>query len=423
MRTTCLLVTLMLGQLNVFAQDQVANVPQAAVNPTQEVLNLIGNLKLPPAQRRELVNKYLSQKPADDPRAQYAVALLAMHEKKNTEALKMVTEIASGDSKYPMAQAAVARLLLVQNKRTQAVAELQKLIDLLADPAPLTPPAELEHVAGFLGLAIGYFTAPGKDTIRPTTVADLVTAAERLPDNVRLAYESSKLAIEEEYRLLTEEGEQALKDHREKLEREANLLREQLESARAKAASESESSRLQLQASYAQLSSQWQNSWNASQNLAAQANDAARRQATLGILITQVPPPRQDSQGRVDPGDQARYAFEVGNLQNSIASLDYAIFSLANQYDRVRRQGLLIEQQMQQMQAAAQQTGVKLAMQEASFNQLDATIAAKKLAADKAEPKKKTSNQQIRERAFATYDDFNVYVQKKLIEDSLALMP
>jgi hypothetical protein len=76
---------------------------------------------------------------------------------------------------------------------------------------------------------------------------------------------------------------------------------------------------------------------------------------------------------------------------------------------------------MAALQARAQQYGMSLAMQNESFNRLDNAIRQKEMAAGKAEPKKKSKEQLRRERAFATYDDFNIHKEKKLLLDSIAL--
>jgi hypothetical protein len=252
-------------------------------------------------------------------------------------------------------------------------------------------------------------------------LAELVVAAQELPDDLKNAYESSKLAIEEEYRVLTEEGEEALKALREGLAKEAAMMREQLEAQRAKAANESEYARLELQTNFAQLNNQWQNAWNASQALSQQGNDLVRRQVALQASLAAIPPPIRDSQGQVDFNDQQRYLSQVNAIQVAINALDYQIFGVASQFDRVRAQGLLTERQMAALQARAQQYGLTLAMQNESFNRLDNAIRQKEMAAGKAEPKRKTKEQLRRERAFSTYDDFNIHKEKKLLLDAIAM--
>jgi hypothetical protein len=194
-----------------------------------------------------------------------------------------------------------------------------------------------------------------------------------------------------------------------------------LEAQRAKAANESEYARMELQTTFAQLNNQWQNAWNASQSLSQQGNNLIRRQLQFQASLAALPQPIRDSQGRVDFNDQQRYLAEVNALQGAINSLDYQIFGLSNQFDRVRAQGMLTERQMAGLQARAQQYGMTLAMQNESFNRLDNAIRQKEMAAGKAEPKKKTKEQLRRERSFSTYDDFNIHKEKKLLLESIAL--
>jgi hypothetical protein len=398
--------------------------PEALKWQTQarDVLSIVGDDKMPAAKRSAAYEELMKIKPSpkEDTRLQLAYVLLAINQKRNADALKLTEQILSEVDNYAPARAHQARLMLLSFRTSPAIVELESLIEALRDPAPAASPAQLEHAARFLGLAIGYFTGPGHESIRPTTLAELAVSAQELPDNLKNAYEASKLAIEEEYRVLTEEGEEALKALREGLEKEAATMREQLEAQRAKAASESEYARMELQTNFTQLSNQWQNAWNASQALSQQGNNLVRRQVQLQASLAALPQPVRDSQGRVDLNDQQRYLAEVSALQGAINSLDYQIFGLANQFDRVRAQGMLTERQMTVLQARAQQYGMTLAMQNESFNRLDNAIRQKEMAAGKAEPKKKTKEQLRRERAFSTYDDFNIHKEKKLLLESIA---
>jgi hypothetical protein len=390
----------------------------------RDILSIVGDDKMPAIKRNTVYDELMKIKPSpqEDTRFQLAYVLLAINQKRNAEALKLTEQVLSVSENDAPARALQARLMLLTFKTAPAIVELESLIEALRAPAPTASPAQLEHAARFLGLAVGYFNGPGRDLIRPTTLAELVTAAQELPDDLKNAYEASKLAIEEEHRVLTEEGEEALKALREGLEKEAAAMREQLEAQRAKAANEAEYAKMELQTNFAQLNNQWQNSWNVSQNLSQQGNNLIRRQTQLQLSLAALPPPARDSQGRVDFNDQQRYLAEVNALQGAIGALDYQIFAISNQFDRVRAQGILTERQMAALQARAQQYGMSLAMQNESFNRLDNAIRQKEMAAGKAEPKKKSKEQLRRERAFATYDDFNIHKEKKLLLDSIALV-
>ena len=399
--------------------------PEALKWQTQarEVLMIVGDDKMPAIKRNAAYDELMKIKPSpkEDSRLQLAYVLLAINQKKNPDALKLIEQILSVAENDAPARALHARLLLLSFKTAPALVQLESLIEALRAPEPTASPAQLERAARFLGLAVGYFTGPGRELIRPTTLAELVAAAQGLPEDLKNSYESSKLAIEEEHRVLTEEGEEALKALREGLEKEAAAMRDQLEAQRAKAANESEYARMELQTNFAQLNNQWQNAWNASQSLSQQGNNLIRRQLQFQASLAALPQPIRDSQGRVDLNDQQRYLAEVNALQGAINSLDYQIFGLSNQFDRVRAQGMLTERQMAGLQARAQQYGMTLAMQNESFNRLDNAIRQKEMAATKAEPKKKSKEQLRREKAFATYDDFNIHKEKKLLLESIAL--
>ncbi len=390
----------------------------------REILAIVGDDKIPLVKRSKLYSDLMAIPPSakEDPRFQLAFALFALNQKKNADALKITEQIVSVSDHDASARAMQARLLLLSFKTSQTIVEIESLIEALRDPAPTSSPAQLEHAARFLGLVIGYFSGPGRELIRPTALAELVVAAQDLPDNLRTAYESAKLTIEEEYRVLTEEGEEALKALREGLEKEASAMRERLESERAKAANDSEYARMELQTSFTQLNNQWQTAWNSSQLLGQQGSDLIRRQAQLQASIGAVLPPRRDSQGNIDLNDQLRYQNDLNFFQNAISSLDYQIAGVARQYNRVCAQGMIAERQMAGLQARAQQFGMQLAMQNQSFNQLDNAIRQKEQAATQAEPKKKTKEQLRRERSFLTYDDFNIHKEKKLLLDSIALV-
>jgi len=389
----------------------------------RDVLLIVGDDKMPALKRSAAYDELMKIKPSpkEDARLQLAYALLAINQKKNPDALKLTEQILSVSENDAPTRAHQARLMLLSFKTAPAIVELESLIEALRDPAPTASPAQLDRAARFLGLAIGYFSGPGRELLRPTTLAELVVAAQELPEDLKNAYESSKLAIEEEYRVLTEEGEDALNALRAGLEKEAASMRDQLEAQRAKAANEAEYAKMELQTNFAQLNNQWQNAWNASQSLSQQGSNLVRRQVQLQASIAALPQPFRDSQGRVDLNDQQRYLAEVSALQGAVNALDYQIFGLSNQFDRVRAQGMLTERQMTVLQARAQQYGMTLAMQNESFNRLDNAIRQKEMAAGKAEPKKKTKEQLRRERAFATYDDFNIHKEKKLLLDSIAL--
>ncbi len=399
--------------------------PEALKWQTQarQVLAIVGDDKLPAIKRNSAYEELMKLKPSskEDARLQLAYVLLAINQKRNADALKLTEQIVAASGNDAPARAHQARLMLLSFKTAPAIVELESLIEALRDPAPTASPGQLEHAARFLGLAVGYFTGPGRELIRPTVLAELVVAAQALPDDLKNAYESSKLAIEEEHRVLTEEGEEALKALRAGLEKEAAAMRDQLEAQRAKAANESEYARMELQTTFAQLNNQWQNAWNASQSLSQQGNNLIRRQLQFQASLAALPQPIRDSQGQVDYNDQQRYLAEVNALQGAINSLDYQIFGLSNQFDRVRAQGMLTERQMAGLQARAQQYGMSLAMQNESFNRLDNAIRQKEMAAGKAEPKKKTKEQLRRERSFSTYDDFNIHKEKKLLLESIAL--
>ena len=389
----------------------------------REVLTIVGDDKMPSIKRGAAYSELMKLKPSpqEDTRLQLAYVLLALNQKRNADAQKLTEQILSVAKNDAPARAHQARLLLLGFRTAPAIVELESLVEALREPAPTASPAQLEHAARFLGLAVGYFNGPGRDLIRPTALAELVVAAQELPKELHNAYEASKLAIEEEFRVLTEEGEEALKALREGLANEAAALREKLEAQKAQAASEAEYKKMELQTNFAQLSNQWQNAWNASQTLSQRGTNLVQRQIQLQATLAAVIPPRRDSEGRVDLNDQQRYLAEVNALQGAINSLDFQIFNLSNQIDRVRAQGMLTERQMGMLQANARQFGMNLAMQNQSFNQFENAIRQKEMAANKAEPKKKSKEQIRREKAFATYDDFNIHKEKKLLLDAIAL--
>ena len=389
----------------------------------REVLAVVGDDKIPQVKRAAMYAELMKTKPTakEDTRLQLAYVLLAVNQKRNADALELTGQIISVADHDAAARALQARLQLLTFKTTQAIVELESLIESLRDPAPTSSPEQLLHAARFLGLAIGFFSGPGKDSIRPTALSELVVAARELPPELKDAYESSKLAMEEEYRVLTEEGEEALRALREGLEKEAAALRDQLEAQKAKAASDSEYAKLELQTNFAQLNGQWQSAWNASQALNQRGNDLIRRQVQLQASIGAVPPPRKNPDGTVDLNDQQRYLNEIGFLQNGISNLDFQIGNISREYTRVCAVGAIAERQMSVLQARARQLGLELAMQNQSFTQLDNAIRQREQAAANAEPKKKSKDQLRRERSFSTYDDFNIHKEKKLLLDSIQL--
>lgn len=403
----------------------VEDAPAAAATDwkaqTKDVLSILGDDQLPTARRTALFEKLMKVKPSetDDVHLQLAYALFATSLKRYGDAQKLTAQILSQNSDYAPARALNARLLLLTNKSSQAIVELETLIQSFDAPPAVATEPQLEQCARFVGLVTGYFSGPAEGSIRPTALAELVTAAEKMPEPFKTAYESAKLAIEEEYRVLTEEGEQALKELREGLEKEAAAMRQQLEEQRAKAQSETDYAKAEIQANFAALNNQWQNAWNLGQSLSRQGDLLMREELSLQLRMGMVRPPARDAQGRVDVNDQQRYAAEMNGLQVALNNINYRIATVASQFDRVRTQGMLVERQMSGLQSRAQQVGMSLAMQNESFNRLDAAIRQKEAAATKAEPKKKTPAQLRREKAFMTYDDFNIHKEKKLLLDAV----
>ena len=392
-------------------------------NQAREVLSVVGDDKIPAVKRGTLYTELMALKPSakEDTRLQLAYVLLAMNQKRYADALALTEQVISVSNHDAAARALQARLQLLTFKMPRVTVELESLIESLRDPAPTSSPEQLLHAARFLGLAVGYFSGPGRESIRPTALSELVVAARELPDDLRDAYEAAKLAMEEEFRVLTEEGEEALKALREGLEKEAAAMREQLEAQKAKLASDSEYAKLELEANFSRLNGQWQQAWNASQLLGQQGNDLMRRQAQLQISLGAVRPPAQDADGNVNLNDRQRYLNEVSFFENAINNLNFQISDVARDYNRVCAQGMIAERQMTSLQARARQLGLELAMQNQSFNQLDNAIRQKEQAAAKAEPKKKSKEQLRRERSFSTYDDFNIHKEKKLLLDSIEL--
>jgi hypothetical protein len=432
MRLSCLLFSVTwLVALSCFAQDAKKTLQKPAneqpadalkwQNQVKQVLDFIGDEKSSPNRRDASYESLMALQPSatEPPQLQMAFAIVAVSQKRYGDTLKLTNQILSQNPNYTPARALHARLLLITHKYAQAVVELESVIDAIiaADGSSSIP--QMEHAARLVGLATGYFTGPGNSVIRPTVLAELNAAGKRIPEPMKTAYDSARLAMEEEYRVLTEQGEEALKEHRAKLEKEASELRQQLEEQRAKAASESEYAKTELQTNFSRLNNQWQTAWNAAQQLGQRGDALLRQELSLRVTLGAIRPPMRDSQGRVDPYDSQRYMTELNSVQAALANVGYNIVAVSNQYENALNHGMLIERQMQALQTRAQQLGMNLAMQNESFNRLDAAIRKKQADATKAEPKKKSGAQIRQERAFITYDDLNAHKEKKLLLDAI----
>ncbi len=406
-------------------QDSVGDSAQddttAWQTQVRQVLAMLDGDKVTPAKRDAMYNELMKLKPNSTEAAQLQLsfAILSANQKRYADALKMTGQVLSANENDICARALQARLLMLTNKFTQAIVELERIVDALASGDAEGTIPQKEHAARLVGLATGYFTGPGEQTVRSTALTELKRAGERIPEPMNAAFESAKLAIAEEYRLMKEEGEAALKAHREKLEKEASELRKQLDDERARAKSEAEYARSELQTNFGMLQQNWQQAWAACQALQAQGDVLWRRETSLQLQLAAIPPPRTDSQGRPDPNDTARYAAEAAALQNAIGAVNWELANVASRYSNARSQGMLIERQMQGLQNRAQQLGMNLAMQSESFNRLDAAIRQKEADATNAAPKKKTAAQIRAERAFSLYDDFNPHKEKKLLLDAM----
>ncbi len=408
-------------QSQVKGRDSAQDDPTAWQTQVRQVLAMLDGDKGTPAKRDAMYQELMKLKPTPTEAAQLQLsfAILSANQKRYSDALKMTGQILGENENDIGARALQARMLLLTNKFTQAIVELEKIVDALASGDAEGTIPQKEHAARLVGLATGYFTGPGEQTVRSTALTELKQAGDRLPEPMNAAFESAKLAIAEEYRLMKEEGEAALKAHREKLEKEASELRKQLDDERARAKSEAEYARSEIQANFGMLQQNWQQAWAACQALQAQGDVLSRRETSLQLQLAAIPPPRTDSQGRPDPNDSARYAAEAAVLQNAIGAVNWELANVASRYSNVRSRGMLIERQMLGLQNQAQQLGMNLAMQNESFNRLDAAIRQKEADATNAAPKKKTAAQIRAERAFSLYDDFNPHKEKKLLLDSM----
>ena len=185
----------------------------------KRILEIGGETFADANQKNKAYKELGSLKPSSDsdPRYSYAFILVAMKEKQWSSAQKLVTELLECHEDYLPARAAKARMLLTLEKKLAAVAELELLAKGLESSSTIVSDDQLTEAARFLGLGVGYFEGPGKDSIKATALQALIATADEIPQSLQEPYSQARLAIENEYQVLMEKGEDALAAHKQEI--------------------------------------------------------------------------------------------------------------------------------------------------------------------------------------------------------------
>jgi len=226
---------------------------------TRRILEIGGEERLSPAKKAEAYKELAALKPSDDedPRSVFAFVLVAIVEKQWSSAQNHATELLERHRDYVPARVANARLFLVLDKKLPAIAELESLARELASPSSIVTADQMTAAAAFLGLAVGYFEGPGKESVKATALKELVAVSEKIPQTLKDAFTQARSAVSEEYRVLVEQGEEALKELRDGLAKDAEQMRANLEAEREKTREEAEKNKRNLESNFAQVKSKW----------------------------------------------------------------------------------------------------------------------------------------------------------------------
>lgn len=372
------------------------------------------------AEEKSKANKELvSLKPSldDDPRSVFSFVLAAMSEKKWQFSLDQSSEILKRHEDYIPARVANTRILLMMDKKLPAVAELENLAKQLGKSSGDVTLEQREAAASFLGLSIGYFEGPAKELIKPTALNQLVAVAEKIPSDLKESFSIARSTVIEEYQIMVESGEDALKKRRDGMSKEIEEKKADLEAQKKKAEEDTEAKKKRLESDMAAAQVSWNAAWNKSRELYSNLNNLKLQQSQLATNRELIQPPKPDPKGNVDPIQQQRFLEAVRQSDNAIANLNLPINQLATQYDAVIRNGMMIEIKMNSIHNQAQQLGLNLAVQTESFAKAEKVVKGKEKAAKSVEPKL-TGNKLRQARAYATYDDFNFHREQQLLIDS-----
>jgi hypothetical protein len=356
-----------------------------------------------------------------DPRAVFAYTLVAMAGKKWDFAQEFSTELLNRHKNYVPARAAKARMLLILDKKLLAINELEILAKGLRSPASVVTPEQLESAAGFLGLAVGYLEGPGKDAaVKATSLKDLISTTEKIPQALQESFSTARAAIEEEYRMFVENGEEMLEKLREDERQASERKQAELDAKKEKTKEETEAAKKKLEANFGQAKSTWDNAWAKCKTLSQNANVLQMQKNQLIASQSLLRPPVPDAKGNVDPIAQNRYQNDKRQSDNAITNLDFQLNQLSSQYDVANRNGMIAENQMNTIRLQAEKLGMTFAMQTESFTKAEKMIRGKdkkEQSSKKTEPK--LSGAQLRKaKAFTTYDDFNFHKEQNLLIDS-----
>ncbi len=390
------------------------------VNRTRRILEIGGDLRTTSEERTKAYIELSELKPKDndDMRLSFAFLLVAMFEKQYPQAQARAMEMLKSDSYYVPARVANARLLLTTDKKLPAIAELESLAKGLGSPSKIVSQDQLIAAASFLGLAVGYLEGPAKESVKPTNLKALIAIAEKIPTPLLEVFSQSRAVVGEEYQVLMEKGEEALKELRTTSVQKADELRAQLEASKEQTLREVEETKQRLETNFAQSQSAWNSAWSQSQAISRGVNSLQAQQSQFITSLSLLRPPRIDENGNIDRNDERRFLNEKRRLDNAIFNLDTQINQLSLQYDQVQSIGIAAENRMNSLRMQGQKLGLNLSSQNESFAKMDRMIRGKEEAAKKAEAK--TSAGKLRKaRSFSTYDDFNFHKEQSMLLETL----
>ena len=390
------------------------------VAKAKRILEIGGEDRKTEDRKAKAYKELASLKPSadGDPRSVYAFILVGMVEKQWQNAQKYSAELLERNENYIPARASNIRTLLMLDKKLPAIAEMETLAKGLATASPNVTPDQLESAARFLGLAVGYFEGPAKELVKATALNALLATTEKIPQTLKGPFSEARSAIGEEYRMLVDNGEEALKKLRGDASKDAEQKQAELEADRKKIQENAAAAKQSLELKWNQSKANWDRVW-------AQCQEYSRNANILQVQINQIennrslfPAPVPDKQGKVDPVAQQQYLRSKAQADTQVTTLSLQLNQLSTQYDVASRNGMVIENQMNVLRNEAEKQGMTLAAQSDSFAKLEKMVRGKaQKEAKKAEPK--LSGAKLKHaRAFTTYDDFNFHKEQSLLIDS-----
>jgi hypothetical protein len=370
-------------------------------------------------------------KPADsgaEP-AQYAYLLGLVEIRKHREAVVYAGNLIERNPYDVLARLLRARLWLREKKFAQVFADLEMAGKAIAEQTKQDPlSANTEAACRALGLMFGYLEGPAKPLVKATMgkgvkehlLASISPAAQKV-------FAEQYTAVLDEQQELIDKGEAAFRELQAKHRAASEAAVEQtakLEAARTQAAETKQASINRLTKQWDSLKADYDRLAVAFANMQTTQQALVNQRAQFSQQLSAIRPrePTKDKNGNVDPTDRRRYndaMQQYNQLAQQLNVFDQQLLQGAVAMQQLWNQGMVAENRLVQLQEQGERLGAEFAMTERAFAKEEAKIAR----TDPTKKKLPAGPAKQLEQAFAQYDDFNYFLEKQRLLDSLHTVP